>query len=995
MPLAKQIIPVLVRGLSTKRDPKVGLPGELRTLQNCRLTRTADSGVEVGKRYGWTSLSRAIDGGGTLSSGSILGARSTEMYQISNGAVYSYSPTLADWKTSTTTLKAAGSGVTVQAQTAFNPGLARLETADTAALGSLLVVAWYVNALGVVTTYVRGYDSTTNHELFSDSQTGGTGGAKCVAGTSNVLVFVQDFAASAVRVYRYTSAGLAASALLASDVSATNPHMDAWRDPITGTFFCAYFSTTGTRVVRVTEALSVSATVLVHATSGTNGVGWLTHDGADGNGYIALGSAGAVRVVTVSTATGAATADNTCINAVPAFVWNVTGYRSGGVSTVFCHSNAAAPPRYTAHKVVMGTGGGTVGTTILRDVAFTSRPFLVGSAVYMIFAYQASDTSSRQNCYYLRRVDSSSTTDTYRMEAQFLSGYAPVAPFLSGAYNSSSASVAALSATSFVFAALRETVDAGASRISVIRTSFDFSAAATCKPVEKERVSFIPGGIVSVYDGATVLPAGFTVFPETGSLVASTTGAGLLTTLKTYGYVAVYARTDALGRTLRSAPSILTSVTLTGTQNAITVTVPYHHIGNSADEIVEIYRTKGDGTLLYRLDTGQYPNSATTDTLSFLDEISDTTLGTGELLYSTVENGVLPNDTPPPAKFVATWGNYLVLASTENPREYWVSKPYRDGFGMAFSTNLRGWVDDDITGLAAVDDKCVIFTASRIYVLSGEGPNDIGQGMPTAQAVRSGDGTSNHRSIAASGDGVFFANTRGGIYLLDRSLSVSYVGAAVEDFNALPITAAVVRRDVAQVHFLTASGTALVYDWEFQQWATSTNFTAVDGCLWNGTFVHLTSNGTVRQVVVDQYNDDGATIGSTIGFDWLSPFGTQGFGRLYSIEILGEFKGAHTLHASLCYDFSAYSPEAPSIVAAPGAGTYGAWSPYGAEHIYGMGQGAYRAEIRPKVQKCSSLLLTLSDVLSTATQGFTLSAVTLEIGAKGGRARIPSAARMA
>lgn len=62
--------------------------------------------------------------------------------------------------------------------------------------------------------------------------------------------------------------------------------------------------------------------------------------------------------------------------------------------------------------------------------------------------------------------------------------------------------------------------------------------------------------------------------------------------------------------------------------------------------------------------------------------------------------------------------------------------------------------------------------------------------------------------------GIMYKSNKG-IYLLNRSLQVDYIGSPVEDYNSQNITSADLIQDKNRRRFLTSSGVTLVYDYYF------------------------------------------------------------------------------------------------------------------------------------------------------------------------------------
>ena len=81
-----------------------------------------------------------------------------------------------------------------------------------------------------------------------------------------------------------------------------------------------------------------------------------------------------------------------------------------------------------------------------------------------------------------------------------------------------------------------------------------------------------------------------------------------------------------------------------------------------------------------------------------------------------------------------------------------------------------------------MDGRLVVFKRAVIQAITGAGPNDLGQGaFNPPQAASTAIGTSIPGSVVAMPDGIMFQSSKG-IWLLDRGLGLTYVGAPVEQY---------------------------------------------------------------------------------------------------------------------------------------------------------------------------------------------------------------------
>lgn len=460
--------------------------------------------------------------------------------------------------------------------------------------------------------------------------------------------------------------------------------------------------------------------------------------------------------------------------------------------------------------------------------------------------------------------------------------------------------------------------------------------------------------------------------------VHNTTGGSL--PVGTYYYAVMYEWMDAQGQIHRSTPNYVNQATTVINQK-ITVTYPTLRLtlkdgSTRANCRVVLYRgiATDDDQVLYRLTDAV--NSTSADTGTFIDTgsvLSAANLAVQEVLYTT--GGVIENTAPPASKCLTSYRGRLFLGGLEDRNSMAYSKPHVYGEGLAFSDFFVQRCDSrggDIRSLAAMDDKLVIFKKDVIFTMVGDGPVDTGVNNDYAdpQLVATDVGCSTPNSIVLMPNGLMFKSDKG-IYLLDRSLSTSYIGAAVERFNDLTITSAVVMEDQNEVRFTTSDGVCLVYNYFYNLWSWFTNYEAVSAVGSSSGYYHLKSDGTLR-IEDTSYNDAGSTYKMSIETGWISFAGVQGYQRIYDIYGLGDFISDHYTRIKLAYDFEdAYTEtvyfnvDAGLDLAYYGDGaTYGADSPYG-----GSGSSVYQWQLGPRRQKCQSIKLLIEDIDNKTVNG--------------------------
>lgn len=481
----------------------------------------------------------------------------------------------------------------------------------------------------------------------------------------------------------------------------------------------------------------------------------------------------------------------------------------------------------------------------------------------------------------------------------------------------------------------------------------------------------LPGGMPSAYDRDDTRPLG--AHPAARCTVITSATPGALVAGGTYKYRFVV--TVAIGgRTYRSPPSLPVSITLGGAQTSTQITQVAQMSGVIAKAVrLEIYRTVNLGDTYYRVkdlvvlpwsSAGSYNDTAT----------SDAQLITNELLYTT--GNVLDNYPAPAAKHLASWGNRLFALSSEFPSRIYFSKTIVDGFGVGFNPALYLDAADafgEFTALAATDRALIAFKANGIYAITGDGPDNTGQGAFQLQQIATGYGCTNDRSIVATPAGLMFQGANG-INLLDRGFETKLAGGPIVEYtDATTIVGACVLPGRSMACWAASNGHVYVWDWEHGQWYRwITQATSCVGCCeFQGTLVVADSSGRVYQEVIGQAYDNTTTTVATaaisldVTFAPIATAGIAGFERLREVQLLGQRDSDCTVTAIVRYDYQ--SADVQTLVANVSAAS-------GLDKL-----------IRVKInrQKASAFELNIKVTFPGALgAGYRLSALALEVAAK-------------
>lgn len=416
-----------------------------------------------------------------------------------------------------------------------------------------------------------------------------------------------------------------------------------------------------------------------------------------------------------------------------------------------------------------------------------------------------------------------------------------------------------------------------------------------------------------------------------------------------------------------------------------------------APVVMGVYRTQANGSVFYRVSSISSPtfNSTSADTVSFADTVPDLYLSGNELLYTT--GGVVENISAPACSLITNYKDYVIVVPSETQNNYWISKEVVEGSPVEFTDFFVKQVSPyggKMTAVWEMDEKLIVFKRNCSFLTAGDGPNDVGQqdSLAKPQFVTSDVGCINARSLVTMPKGTMFQSGKG-MYLLDRSLNAIYIGADVEAYNNLTITSAQLIPNTNQVRFTTAEGTALVYDYYFNQWSVFTNHYAVDSTIFENRFTYLDPDGFVFQETPGEFLDGSHPIKIRVLTSWLQFAGLQGFQRIYQMMILGDYKSLHKLIVTVAYDFDSNPVQQTYIDA--GAllqpATYGSSSPYGADEVYGGEFPLYQFRVDMDRQKCEAIQFGLEEVPQMEYgEGLSLSGFTSLVGVKKGLYKIPA-----
>jgi len=555
----------------------------------------------------------------------------------------------------------------------------------------------------------------------------------------------------------------------------------------------------------------------------------------------------------------------------------------------------------------------------------------------------------------------------------------------------------------------------------ISEVDFDFSTAANFFDVEMLNNLHTSGSITMMYDGQQIVEHNFLQAPQTCSMPTTTsatliqnsdatltasinTTSGITTTGGSYSYAAVWSWTDSQGNLHRSYPTFLPPIALTATSGSnkwqVAINIQPLQPTFKSTVVLEIYRTELNGTTYYKTSGlsgyARNTNFKNYPYITVIDATPDATLISKETLYNT--GGILENEAALPNVFMAPYkGRIFTILSDRKTLQY--SKANGQGEPVEFNSALTVQLDQyggDAVALGVIDDNLIVLKEEAIFVENGEGPLNTGEQNDYRRPalITTDVGCNNPNSVVRTPDGLMFSTNKG-IYLLNRSMTVNYIGAPVEVYKNLNITSATLLESTNQVRFTTAEGTALVYDYLHRRWATFSNILAADAVMYSGMFTYLRNNTAETWVETkDVYTDNGAFIPMKLTSAWIAfggnsstgdmVQGIQGFERFYKMLLLGTYKSTCNFKVSMGYDYDINYTTSVTVTAGSILGTPVTTSlESSAGSLYIESDPLFQWRIFPKRQKCEAFRFKIEDINSGVPgESFSLSNFAAEIGLK-------------
>ncbi len=552
---------------------------------------------------------------------------------------------------------------------------------------------------------------------------------------------------------------------------------------------------------------------------------------------------------------------------------------------------------------------------------------------------------------------------------------------------------------------------------SVVTPTGTWSSGST-SVVVSSATGISVGMTITDTSNATYIPAGTTILAIVGTTLtisAATTSAAAgdnlsiqgnivskpdtSTNTNAYFYQFTYEWTDNQGNAFRSAPSIPVHVTTTGTvtTGVITLHIPMLRATMKVANPVKIviYRWSVGQQAYYQVTSLTTPqlNLTNTDTLTYVDTLADATILGNNLLYTS--GGVVEDVAPPGSDVLSLFDTRLWLADAEDRNLLWFSKQVIEATPVEMSDLFTIFVPPtvatatgEITALAPMDDKLIISKGGNSFVyINGTGPDNTGANNQYSPPIfiTSTVGCANQRSIVLIPQGLMFQSNKG-IWLLERGLGTSYIGAGVQDLTqGATVNSAVAVPGTNQVRFTLDTGVTLMYDYFYDQWGSFYNVPCVSSCIYGGMHTFMNDLGAAHQEEPGVYLDGSNPVLMSFQTGPIRLGDLQNYQRAYFFYLLGTYITPHKLQVSVTFDYETAPSQTVMISPTNFSTAYGSGSsqsPYGQGTPYGGPSNIESWRIFLANQRCMAFSISVQEIYDNtlgvpAGAGLTLSGISV------------------
>jgi hypothetical protein len=524
--------------------------------------------------------------------------------------------------------------------------------------------------------------------------------------------------------------------------------------------------------------------------------------------------------------------------------------------------------------------------------------------------------------------------------------------------------------------------------VSVSTCSLDFSYLPQAVTVSGN-MTIIGGGFVTYYNGLESLELGFHTAPYVRDIDTNTWGEGVALPDSTEYYNQNYwEHYDLAGILHRGPPSPKHSVTTGVTTNENTLEpliFSYPLTWRDMTRMnchVHMEEAAGNTPMSSAMKSNQIIQNSFSDQFIEQPEFRDAGIWEEYKNQLYTNGGELEAVAPEGFGLVTVAMDRVFFGDAWRRNRFQFTKPFvaptaaetqrapetNEGFGGAIPR------EDDMTALAEMDDKVIMWTKENIYMLSGSGPDDAGAGaFPPLQMISSDSGCERARSVVECREGCYY-QSQDGLYLLSRGGETLYVGDQIEALlEAFPVITSGVRFPDKQLVLWTCQNTAgtnsiiLVYDYQSKRWydwrptaAGGGSPVYVGACYHDGSYYVQTVDGDIYTYDENSFYDgvdgDDYWVEYRVKMGWFAP-APQGWFSIRLLQLLWEaIDDDCTITVDLFRDYATTAWQTETISQATMASYEDA---------------AQRAQVRikPTIQKMQAFTFELYDSAGASTTG--------------------------
>lgn len=264
-----------------------------------------------------------------------------------------------------------------------------------------------------------------------------------------------------------------------------------------------------------------------------------------------------------------------------------------------------------------------------------------------------------------------------------------------------------------------------------------------------------------------------------------------------------------------------------------------------------------------------------TTTVSFTDNLTDDTIKTGERMYTY--GGELENYAPPPCRAICSHRDRVFALNTET-NELWYTKPLINGRGVEWSRYFKLPLYEKGMALASIESALIVFTDKGIYALQGSGPSLTGtppDAFSKLYQISSEIGCSERNAAFRTPVGIIF-RARQGLWLIDKALSLKYIGSSVESF--MSVIEEMISGDIDEkkgvIRFMVRQGSnyyILNYWYDTNRWSYDTvpSLTTMNSAVVHKGAYYTSRSDGVTKASTTLYTDNGTYYGLKVRTHWL------------------------------------------------------------------------------------------------------------------------------